>query len=83
MLELAYADPEHRFSVDDFVVEAPSKSEVEIALRHVHLPKLASGGYIHWNPDLEVFTCGPEFERVRSAMVLLTTHRHVFPGDWV
>lgn len=83
LLELVYANPSDVFTVDDFVTGTTGLDQEKLALYHVHLPKLASAGYIGWEYDEGAFARGPEFETIVSAIELLTSYSDRLPGGWI
>jgi hypothetical protein len=42
-----------------------------LEMSHIHLPKLASEGYIIWNRDSQEVSKGPNFEEIQSLLGLL------------
>lgn len=50
-----------------------------LALRHVHLPKLAEMGLIEWDPDPGLVRRGPRYDRVRPLLELLREHEGDLP----
>jgi hypothetical protein len=50
---------------------AAAESDVALALRHVHLPKLESAGYVSWEPEAGTVSRGPSFETVGDVLRVL------------
>jgi hypothetical protein len=42
-----------------------------VALRHVHLPRLAAAGYVEWAPGDSTVARGPRFDAAESVLELL------------
>lgn len=47
-------------------------SDAPISLYHMHLPKLADGGYIEWNQDSGQVARGPQFDTIAPLLAALT-----------
>ncbi|PGF16665.1 hypothetical protein CP556_11410 [Natrinema sp. CBA1119] len=57
-----------------------SDADVELLRkRHVHLPKLASYGFIEWDRDNHIVTRGQRFEDMRPFLELIDEHRNERP----
>lgn len=52
----------------------PDHEEVQLALRHRHLPLLADAGFVQWERDPFRAWRGPNFEE--AAVVLRALHQH-------
>lgn len=52
------------FSVEEFATDHEDPDELRIELYHCHLPKLATNGYIEWDPDAGTIRWGPNFDEV-------------------
>jgi hypothetical protein len=63
-------------------IDAAASDRSSVSMRHVHLPKLESYGFVDWDPEREVVTRGPNFDDVRAVLEALARHREEFPGDW-
>lgn len=48
--------------------------ELEVRLRHKHLPRLAQRGYVRWGDDPLQVRQGPRFREVGSLMGLVGSH---------
>lgn len=55
--------------------------DIDIALRHNHLPKLEDAGLIEWDPDAGTVSRGPQFEEVEPLLRLLAANADALPGD--
>ena len=63
-------------SVDDV-------SPAEVALRHVHLPKLAEADLIDWDREAGTVSRGPRFAQAEPLLRLLVRNQHELPGRLV
>lgn len=54
----------------------------DLALYHVHLPKLADHGFIKWDRTTQTVSRGSEFAAVEPLLDLLTSNAHVLPNDF-
>lgn len=54
-----------------------------VALRHIHLPKLASAGFVDWDRERGEVSRGPAFEDIRPLLELLIEHEGALPGRWL
>jgi hypothetical protein len=52
-------------------------------MRHTHLPKLASAGFIEWDPETNTVQQGPRFEDIRPLLELMHDHADELPDDWL
>lgn len=59
-----------------------SKKDVEVELRHTHLPKLEQAGYIEWDRDTGAISKGPNFDEIKPVLELLESHADELPPDW-
>lgn len=64
------------------LVKRAAEHTAEVALKHVHLPKLARTGYVEWNPDTGHVSKGPNFDEIRPVLELLGDHQHALPPGW-
>lgn len=58
---------------DETILEARSWGEQEIALYHVHLPRLDDAGFIQWDADERTIEKGEQFDEVRPLLDLVDT----------
>jgi hypothetical protein len=65
------------------VVRAHSGQELDIEMRHVHLPKLERAGLVRWDRETETVETGPHFEEVAPLVRLLHDNQHRLPGRWL
>ncbi|MFC7136790.1 hypothetical protein ACFQRB_10390 [Halobaculum litoreum] len=63
-------------------VAATATDRDRLALRHVHLPKLAYAGYVEWDPDAGTVRRGREFATVEATIELLLANERTLPGSW-
>ena len=54
-----------------------------LAMRHTHLPKLASYGFIEWDSDTGDVSRGPEFDEIEPLLELLADNEDELPVDVV
>jgi predicted transcriptional regulator len=79
---------EHNPQDDTPVIVADSDGEADaverlVAMRHVHLPKLADYGFIEWDEDTHEVAKGPKFDDIRPLLELLDEHGDELPADWL
>jgi hypothetical protein len=55
----------------------------EVALRHVHLPKLDEADLIDWDSDAGTVARGPRFAEAEPFLRLLVRNQHELPGRLV
>lgn len=84
-LILALAD-RNPLDADDFLAESfladnSAPERVALKLHHIHLPRLATHGYIEWNPETGTIRQGPQFDDIASLLRVLTTHEAAVPDD--
>jgi hypothetical protein len=65
------------------VVRAQSEQDLDIEMRHVHLPKLERAGIVVWDRKAETVEPGPHFEEVAPLVRLLHENQHQLPGRWL
>jgi hypothetical protein len=51
--------------------DVTAESDVALSLRHVHLPKLESAGYVSWEPETGTVSRGPSFNSVGDVLQAL------------
>lgn len=73
--EAEFAPAELAAATDDFAA-------FERRLVHVHLPKLAEGGYVEWDRETHTVTRGPNFEEIAPLVALFREHEAELPGSW-
>lgn len=61
---------------------AGALGRAHVELYHVHLPKLESSGLVRWDRAADEVTAGPQFERTRPVLELLTEHAGALPSGW-
>jgi hypothetical protein len=54
-----------------------------IQMRHVHLPKLEDYGFINWDQNNNEVSKGPNFDKIRPVLELLTNHEEELPDNWL
>jgi len=54
----------------------------QVAMRHVHLPKLDTAGLVVWDERRNRVSRGPRFEEIRPLLRLLDDNRDALPADW-
>lgn len=79
---LAAADSgEGSVDVDGIAAEDDGRHRCAISLRHVHLPKLESAGYVSWDAEEGVVRPGPDFEEVAPVVRLVCENRDELPAE--
>lgn len=58
-----------------------ARRQMEIQLRHRHLPKLHQAGVIEWDRDTGTVSRGPRFEDIEPVLCLLAANNGRFPDD--
>jgi len=58
------------------------REDLEAALTHSHLPKLADAGYIEWDQDTGEVSRGPRFEEIEPLLELIQNHADELPPGW-
>jgi len=75
---------ERRVPLPDAVTVAEPTADathLEMALRHHHLPLLASAGYVRWSDDPFVVQRGPNYEEVGSLIEVLLSAGEDLPDE--
>lgn len=78
---LVDADGEGELPYEDIGADATLSTAEEVALHHVHLPKLAAAGYVDWCPGEGTVRRGPRFGSIAPALELLDANRDRLPGE--
>jgi hypothetical protein len=60
-----------------------SSSPAEVALRHVHLPKLDDSDLVDWDPEAGTVARGPRYAEAEAFLELLVRNQHELPGHLV
>ena len=63
-------------SVPDF-----EERNVQVALYHVHIPRLEEAGYINWNGDARTISKGPEWVQIEPLLRLIYGHMNELPDN--
>lgn len=58
------------------------REDLEVALTHSHLPKLADAGYIQWDQDTGEISRGPRFDEIEPLLELIQSHADELPPGW-
>lgn len=53
-----------------------------VAMRHIHLPKLADHGLVRWDRATHEVQRGPDFVEIRPMLELLDEHADELPEGW-
>ena len=54
-----------------------------IGMKHVHLPKLESYGFITWDQTTSEVSKGPNFGEIRPLLEMLAAHEDELPDGWL
>jgi hypothetical protein len=68
--------------LDDLLDEQCDTERQRIALYHKHLPKLAAGGFIEWEPDSLIIRTGPRFDQIAEFITTIQTHTDHLPDKY-
>lgn len=63
--------------------DRPTPTEQRTRLHHVHLPKLASLGFIRWNEDRGEVRRGPAFDEIEPLLKILLENETELSADWL
>lgn len=67
------------------VQDSPSSDrpvqQLDMELRHVHLPKLEEEGVIEWEHETGTVFRGPSFEEIKPTLRFLASNPAMFPDD--
>lgn len=66
-------------SVQDSSSPDQPVQQLDMELRHVHLPKLEEEGLIEWEQETGTVFRGPSFEEIEPALRFLASNPAVFP----
>jgi len=84
--KLLLALMEHNPQVDSsFVDDSDGDGDAYdrlVAMRHVHLPKLAEYGLVDWDEATHEVTRGPAFGGIEPVLTLLDDNEAALPADW-
>lgn len=70
---------EVEFTADELAAEG---DQIELAIHHHHLPKLADAGFIDWDRDANIVTRGPRFDEIAPLIELMVNHQDELPAGW-
>lgn len=69
-------------TVDSVSLERTTPERLKVDLHHIHLPKLASKGYIDWTPETKLVRRGPNLDEITPLIKLIDAHADKLPADW-
>lgn len=75
----------HRGRVDhetDVITQGSQPNDIEVRLRHAHLPKLVDAGYIAWDHETGVIMPGHRFDEIQPLLELIDDHAEELPSNW-
>ncbi|WP_139172805.1 DUF7344 domain-containing protein [Halopelagius longus] len=72
LASLLEENPHSVFPVTTGEVSAERQRKVQIAFRHVHLPKLDAAEFIDWDPESDRIAEGTRFEDIEPLLRYLT-----------
>lgn len=84
LVALLEHNPQSDSDVDplDLFATPEGTEALEVELKHVHLPELASKGFITWNRSTGEISKGPNWEMIRPILELIQEHQDEFPGEF-
>ena len=82
IISLLNEPPERRLPLPE-AADSPNLTmepeELQLVLRHQHLPMLEDAGYIRWDPERSCVQRGPNFREVGDIMAILLDSVGHFP----
>lgn len=67
----------------DVAIEDEDTEQLEIAIKHSHLPKLEGAGFIEWDKEKNVIRKGPKFAEIQPLLELMHNHAEELPDEWI
>lgn len=84
LVSLFYKNPQDDTPIDSDDLEFEGEAlETLFDLRHYHLPKLESKGFIDYDREDHIITKGPNFEDIEPLVELIDNHLDELPDDWL
>lgn len=87
LVAMLESNPQAEVDIDPMNLLAPGESEditvTKEGLIHVHLPKLADMGFIHWDRKTGKISKGPNWETIAPVLRLIHDHSDELPEDWL
>lgn len=65
----------------ELAIEDEDPDELRTLLHHCHLPKLATKGYLEWDPNGGRIRRGDDFEELEPFLAVILEHGDEPPGD--
>lgn len=62
--------------------DAEQWSNLQVKMRHHHLPRLEDAGYIRWKKQQRVVVRGPAFDEVKPILELFDENAEELPVEW-
>lgn len=81
----ALSNVQRRKLLDSLLADSPPDGETsvavddDVAMHHVHLPKLVDDGLVDWDEETNTVTRGPNFEDAAEILELLDENAGVLP----
>ena len=70
-------------SLDEIATDDEDLTDLRTQLHHCHLPKLATNGYIEWNPDAGRIRQGTNFEEITPFLAVVLEHEDELSAEGV
>ena len=83
MLEQNPQDDDDVDPLDSVDYSAADAEQLQIALRHVHLPKLEQRGFITWDRRRGAISKGPDWDEIAPLLTLIHDHSDELPAGWL
>lgn len=68
----------------EVTMDSETESEqLQVELRHNHLPTLEKWDYIEWDRERGTISKGPRWDEIAPLLDLITSHQEKLPDGWV
>lgn len=81
LCHLAASDRDRAVSLRETIPEGRDPVAYRTRMRHTHVPKLETHGYVEYDDEADEFRPGPEFDEIAPVVETLVANREALPCE--